>query len=472
MGQVVLRVDGKTFRFRVDQKEGQGKFPLEGTGREVEVLRFLPNEGTPLVDLKIYHGDKTPGRMLLVATRPAYIQTEETHGVLGSYWFEFPARSAEQRMAGGRGARIDVLQGTDLKYYYRNWNGSRVTASGELPMRAYQADTAEPEVDAFKMPFASLQMRIVETTPSAKPEEDVRPLPFDRKMTAANANRAAKVRLTIDDQPHEFWVMGFGMRDDMMTQLSPKAERDGDLPILGVKQKHVVRQGNKAVTVMLPVDRVDVGFNVYLREFEKKDDPGTMQASHYGSRIDFTKLDEVDYEKERASIAKSAEEAFTSIDRTGNGRLGEESFAKAMISLANHSDLVKNPERARFADADYDHDGRVDLREFTQYVEAISSRGQKNVQISMNAPIDFTDSESGRSYRLFQEGFQPLADDIYFSTLTVNYDPSRFFKLLGSVLICVGIFTMFYMRAYFFKSSRKVGDARPAAPRPVPALSR
>lgn len=47
------------------------------------------------------------------------------------------------------------------------------------------------------------------------------------------------------------------------------------------------------------------------------------------------------------------------------------------------------------------------------------------------------------------------------SVLTVNYDPGRGVKYAGSGLIVIGIFTMFYMRAYFFGSrSGRAGSAR------------
>jgi hypothetical protein len=34
---------------------------------------------------------------------------------------------------------------------------------------------------------------------------------------------------------------------------------------------------------------------------------------------------------------------------------------------------------------------------------------------------------------------------------SVGYDPGIYLKYLGQVMLGVGIFTMFYMRAYFFK---------------------
>jgi hypothetical protein len=154
----------------------------------------------------------------------------------------------------------------------------------------------------------------------------------------------------------------------------------------------------RAVTVMLVPDAIDIGFDVKLDNFERRLDPGTSQASHFSSVVEF--------------LAKSG------------------------------SPLVKRP-----------------------------------VTITMNAPVDFSDPDTGRSYRLFQEsfmgpwlpgdelfeqftkGWKALPDKLEASVLTVNYDPGRGVKYLGSGLIVIGIFTMFYMRAYFFAPRRQPGGA-------------
>lgn len=52
-------------------------------------------------------------------------------------------------------------------------------------------------------------------------------------------------------------------------------------------------------------------------------------------------------------------------------------------------------------------------------------------------------------------------DRIEASVLTVNYDPGRGVKYAGSGLIVVGIFTMFYMRAYFFGPRRQGRSQQP-----------
>jgi len=93
---------------------------------------------------------------------------------------------------------------------------------------------------------------------------------------------------------------------------------------------------------------------------------------------------------------------------------------------------------------------------------------QRDVWITMNAPVEFSDPASGRWYRLFQEAFDgprrpgdpefehyvPAGspkDELYRSVLTVNYDPGRGIRSAGCLLVVLGIGLMFYMRAYFFK---------------------
>jgi hypothetical protein len=110
---------------------------------------------------------------------------------------------------------------------------------------------------------------------------------------------------------------------------------------------------------------------------------------------------------------------------------------------------------------------------------------RRDVWITMNAPVEFSNPRNGRSYRLFQESFagpwkpgspefdmyvaaSSSQDEVYSSTLSVNYDPGRGIRNLGCMLVGVGIFTMFYMRAYFFKrpetraaGAEAIGEAAP-----------
>jgi hypothetical protein len=72
-------------------------------------------------------------------------------------------------------------------------------------------------------------------------------------------------------------------------------------------------------------------------------------------------------------------------------------------------------------------------------------------EVSMNQPLTYnglTFYQSG-----FNDGGDPVGQGAKSSTFSVARDPGRRLKYAGSLLICVGIAIMFYMRAYFFKRS-------------------
>jgi len=190
----------------------------------------------------------------------------------------------------------------------------------------------------------------------------------------------ARVRLTVDGKSEEF-------------DLAASSEE----PMRG-DQRHIVTGKRRRVVVTMPLDQVDLGFQVYLRKFQRKLDPGSGMASHYSSRVDF---------RDRGDPPKKLLE---------------------------------------------------------------------NVLITLNAPVDFTDPWTGRTYRLFQSSFSGpwtpgnpefdrLAgndrsrDRIYLSRLSVNYDPGRGLKYAGCFLVVAGIAMLYYMRR-FRKSNRTAGFFR------------
>ena len=63
----------------------------------------------------------------------------------------------------------------------------------------------------------------------------------------------------------------------------------------------------------------------------------------------------------------------------------------------------------------------------------------------MNAPL------THGKYTFYQSGFDQTADGKDVSVLSVAYDPGRFLKYLGSLMICVGIFVMSYVKGRLFK---------------------
>lgn len=108
----------------------------------------------------------------------------------------------------------------------------------------------------------------------------------------------------------------------------------------------------------------------------------------------------------------------------------------------------------------------------------------KREYITMNHPLEYG------GYTFYQSDLRPvsslgmagLGEDakgqaVNLSGFTVAFDPGIPFKYIGSIMLALGIFTMFYMKAYFFKPKRRrknnvpPQESDPAAggPEPSPA---
>lgn len=391
-GQLVLVADDVVHRVLVDDALRGGRQSIEGTNVAFELTDFEPRLSA--VRGRIYRGDDDAGEeVVIVADMPEVAVQATRAGVYGALWLQPDVADSAARMQGQAKSRIDVIQGSDRQLYYRCWQPPKLTA-GPLP-------TDGKGVEAFSMPMGTLEMQVERFLPADALEVVTLPLPFDKAKPPSAKRRAVKLRLTVDGTAEEFWLAGM--------PIEPAPE-----PPNSTERKTVSGKG-RTVAVTLEPDAVDIGFDVALNNFERRLDPGTSQASHFSSIVEF-------------------------LDDSGEP-------------------LVDRP-----------------------------------VTITMNAPIDFSDPASGHSYRLFQESFMgpwlpgdPLyerfaasmteqnggepPDRLEASVLTVNYDPGRGVKYFGSLLIVAGIFTMFYMKAYFFAPKRRVAPNRPSAtPRPVEDL--
>ena len=407
-GQVVLFAGGQKFTLDVAEKLGLGKTPLGGSGYEVELVKYVgtadldreappdelhvieaarpegaaepvaaePVAENPAVELRVSRGDKETERLLLFADTPELSLQDYADEVFGAYWFDHGRKSGEQLLAGKGGSRIDLLQGPldksgNAKLYYRYWNRKEVVAAKELPLD-------ETPVDAFKMPIAQLKMYVDRThfVPSDRPQTKLVPKKFDKAATAVAANRAAKLRLTVDGESEEFWLEG------------KPVETDPRPPIT-----HTVASDKQVVSVAMPLDAIDVGFRVGLKEFEMKLDPGTSQPSHYSSYIDI--------------LAADRDKTFL-------------------------------------------RDVWITMNAPVDFADPRDGRSYRFYQESFMGPWRPTDAE----FKRLVPGDSPKKL-LYGSVLTVNYDPGRGVKYAGCLLVIGGIATMFYMRAYFFKPAGK-----------------
>ncbi len=315
-GQVVLWAGGKKHSFLVHEKLGQGRFPLAGTGLEAELAaywpradldrdlsregRFVwtgdPNADTPdhpAVKIAIYREDKPSGELVLFAKTPDDSIHDYKNRVFGDYWFDPPKDPSQQANATslitGGGSRIDIIQGPEEKLYYRYWRRSekKLEFARELPAKG----SPESTVPAFTMPAGQQQLYVKEFIGSETPVADkVLPLPFDREKNIGVRQPAAHVRLTVDGNTEEFWILAY---------IGPPEETPRhDL------QHRTVFGKDRFASLIMPVDSIDIGFRTRLSQFTRKLDPGTSQPSHYSSTIDI-----IDRNRDRTVFAASLEGA-------------------------------------------------------------------------------------------------------------------------------------------------------------------
>ncbi len=109
--------------------------------------------------------------------------------------------------------------------------------------------------------------------------------------------------------------------------------------------------------------------------------------------------------------------------------------------------------------------GQVGNAAFSSLVRVVDKdhRVDHKQLIAMNHPL------SHNGYRLYQSSFREAGHGKEASIFTVAYDPGRPLKYTGCLMICVGITTMFYMRAYSFEprlrgESSQRDDASPFEP--------
>jgi hypothetical protein len=81
----------------------------------------------------------------------------------------------------------------------------------------------------------------------------------------------------------------------------------------------------------------------------------------------------------------------------------------------------------------------------------------EGLRVTLNAPLDFTDPRSKKSFRMFQSTMSPKAFDpqefgiklgepVYVSGLSLNDDPGRGVTYVGCLMIVAGIFVAYFVR--------------------------
>jgi len=93
--------------------------------------------------------------------------------------------------------------------------------------------------------------------------------------------------------------------------------------------------------------------------------------------------------------------------------------------------------------------GTNDPASYESFVSLLDGRVDKSSEthhIYMNNPLKYDD------FTYYQSSYFQLGPDLYGSALSVNYDPGRFLKYLGSILIVFGSMWHFYLRRKTLKA--------------------
>lgn len=395
-GQLVLHAGGQKFHFQVHELKLEQVNRLGDTGVAFSLVQHNPQLSA--VQLLVYGPDGEPRQVVVVADFPDWSDVEMGRGVLVNHVRELGVYGAYWSSAPQEKQESKRDGESKAKDANEPNKGRRIDLVEGADGRLYYRVWKSPQLEAAG------------------------PVPVDGSPIVAFAGDPLRAAVVVEKfEPSD--LPGYRLRmvpfefQRQKERSSARTQRrarvrltvdgrteefwlDGiekypiDLP--PTENQARIAQGDKRrVEIQLKWDAFEVGFDTYLREFSRKLDPGTSMASHYSSLVDF-------------------------LDRDTQQKLTADSML-----------------------------------------------------VTLNEPVDFLDPQTRRTYRVFQESYmgpfkpgdpwfdQRVAstssrDQLFVSTLTVNYDPGRGLKYLGSLLIVAGVVVMFYMKAYFFK---KRGEA-------------
>jgi hypothetical protein len=205
--------------------------------------------------------------------------------------------------------------------------------------------------------------------------------------------------------------------------------------------------GGKLVELALPGRFVELPFEIALEKFEAPHDEGNpMSFSEFKSTLSFA---------DKSADAKSARK----LDFI---KLPENS--KFVEKLGAHNQVAKEGSvlvfRGAITDLQDDH-LTFDLEDRTSVTiprSEITDFNKQTHKISMNRPTTYPEvwygPWLGTNYKFSQAGHDMPRNPEY-SGVQVLRDPGWMPKWVGCLMICFGIFTMFYLKPYF--------NRRPAA---------
>ncbi|MDR0704938.1 MAG: hypothetical protein LBF88_08110 [Planctomycetaceae bacterium] len=391
-GQVVLYYNGKNYYIDVDrllrETENNQRFRLDGMPFELDKIQFNPRG--PIIAFTLVTGNSEIDRMTLFPDNPEMNVQAQRAGVFGFYWLnlekfaqnpDYADHPILQRLIL---PRLDILQGTDKKLYYRFWDGQNMITQGIVP------DRITGKKSQFTVaPHTSNEVEIVVERFVSQDLPGVRiiALPVGKGQEAV---QRVQLRVTVDGKEDTFWLRAV---EKSVAPLPP--ERD---------QIRYVHGKSQSVQIQWNYDTIELGFGIFLKKFEMRTEPGTRMSSHYSSLVDFVEI-------------KNSSENQPDFSRSPNNFRTYENGRDILISMNNPSIFKGNGRSYRIYQSSYAGPYHPDNPWFYELYDGNIFSWEKIPR-----------------------------ESLYMSTLSINADPGRGLKYLGCFLIVLGTAWFLYRK--------------------------
>lgn len=341
--------------------------------------------------------------MILFSSRPDMNTHANKFRVFGSYCVDVAVST--EKASGFLSAealrildqpRLDIIQSPQGRLHYRLWSKNTFLDKGEITTDENETHTIAHD-SGTNVAISGLKFK-----PHDFPGYNIKPVVFE-KNRKTEPQRMVKLRVSSGERQEEFWLRSlYGAQNP----LSGSWDED---------QVRYVSFGGMPFRISYENNELDLGFSLYLRRFSEKIEPGTRVAAQYSSLVDL----------------RPPQEA------------------------ADRMDLIR-PQRPSVT-----MPGESETR--------VPETLRENVLIKMNQPGIFESAFTKRKFRVYQTDrrgpFGPQSTEFHFlydknilpgetrprdsismSVLSVNDDPGRGLKYLGSAMLVFGTAWVFYGR--------------------------
>lgn len=394
-GQLVLYHNGTVHYFDVDEllraTEENKRTLIPGTRFEIGDVQFRVR--APLIYFVLHSPDGVTEAMHLCPNRPEMNAQAEELGVFGNYWVEpsvlkddFGEQIDDSVLNRLALPTLELLQGPDKQLYYRYIVNQTVPTHGVIS-GAKDAEGKKIRLTLGQGTTEEAEFVLEKFTPQDYPGYRIVSGQIGESRMPV---QRVQLRVSVDGNEDTFWL-----RIQEAMAVPPPLQED---------QRRFVYGKNRTVRVEWKNDSIDLGFGIFLKHFDTRREPGTRMSTHYSSWIDFVEMTSPEAEKQGFSLSQDD------------------------FRVLRGDVWIRMNQPGVFQ-------GKNSRKRYRIY------------QASCTGPFHPGDMEFHQYYdgRIFPWETRPR-ETLYTSTLSVNYDPGRGCKYLGSFLIIFGTAWLFYRK--------------------------